>query len=486
MPSSDLTRRVEESIRERKLFRSGQRILVAVSGGLDSVVLLHLLAQLSAPQRWRLTVAHFNHRLRGRSSDADERLVKMTAQNLGCRFVAGRADVRAFARRHGLSVEMAARKLRHDFLARAARRRKIPTVALAHHADDQLELFFLRLLRGSSGEGLAGMKWRNPSPSDASVELVRPLLGTPKAALRRCATAHGLAWREDATNALVEFQRNRIRHRLLPWLRRNFGGAPEKTVARLMEIVGAESEFVAQAAEAWLAHRIAASRASRRAGPAGDQSHLVSHMPFDGLPVAVQRRCLQLQLLRLRLAPDFELIEQLRREPDRAVSVGPNCGVRRDETGLVALHRPARPERKGRKSGGDSARLRLQASAGKAVFGGVQFAWQIRATRGARRGKPEAGREFFDADKTGRRVMLRHWRAGDRFQPAGMVAAVKLQDLFTNRKIPRAQRHRLVVAEAENGAVFWVEGLRIAEHFKLDKQTRQRLKWAWKRLAPAG
>ena len=89
----------------------------------------------------------------------------------------------SLARAQRLSLEMAARKLRHDFLARTARRRHIPIVALAHHADDQLELFFLRLLRGSGGEGLAGMKWRNPSPSDAEVQLVRPLLDQPKAVL---------------------------------------------------------------------------------------------------------------------------------------------------------------------------------------------------------------------------------------------------------------------------------------------------------------
>ena len=151
------------------------------------MVLLHVLRSLARRHGWRLTAAHFNHQLRGRSSDADERLVKRTEAKLGVPLAVEQGDVRQFARKSKLSVEMAARKLRHDFLARIARLEKIHTIALAHHADDQTELFFLRLFRGSGVAGLAGMKWCGPSPSDRGVELARPLLGQSKAELREFA-----------------------------------------------------------------------------------------------------------------------------------------------------------------------------------------------------------------------------------------------------------------------------------------------------------
>src|SRR6185312_8210942 len=133
-------------------------------------VLLQVLHALSKKNRWRITVAHLNHQLRGRSSDADERLVIRVAKKMGVAVVASRTDVKKLAQTGKLSLEMAARKARHEFLAQTAARLNISHIALAHHADDQVELFFLRLFRGAGSEGLAGMKWRGPSPADRRIQ----------------------------------------------------------------------------------------------------------------------------------------------------------------------------------------------------------------------------------------------------------------------------------------------------------------------------
>ncbi len=182
------------------------------------MVLLEVLRRLAHANRWKLTVAHFNHQLRGRASEADEKFMARITEEWDLPMVVGRAPVRTFAARHGLSLEMAARGLRHEFLARSACNRGVETIALAHHADDQVELFFLRLLRGAGGEGLAGMKWSSPSPSDPAITLIRPLLGCAKAELRLFAEQQSLTFREDASNASLDFLRNRIRHELLPLL----------------------------------------------------------------------------------------------------------------------------------------------------------------------------------------------------------------------------------------------------------------------------
>jgi tRNA(Ile)-lysidine synthase len=428
-------------------------VLVAVSGGVDSMVLLSILHSLAVKGEWALSVAHFNHQLRGRSSDLDEKLVRQTAEALKLPVSVGRADVKALAQKSRLSLEMAARKLRHEFLAKVARDGGIATIALAHHADDQVELFFLRLLRGAGGEGLAGMKWISPSPMDKGIALIRPLLDVPKTALEEFAREVGIKFRADATNRSLAVPRNRVRNELLPLLRAHYQPGLTKTVLRVMKIVGAEADLVGDQAVQWLAG---------------------SPIRFADLPVAVQRRVIQGQLPELGLPVDFDLVEQLRRSADTTVSVGLNLTVARDAAARVKLlEKPAAVEFRD-----DELPVNISGRAGELTFAGIKMQWKLVKIGKFAPMAPKPGREVFDADRIGPSVVLRHWRPGDRFQPLGMKSAIKLQDLFTNAKIPRERRRKLLVATAR-GEIFWVEGLRIAEGFKITEGTKRGLFWHW-------
>lgn len=488
---------VSETVRQRGLLAAGQGVVLAVSGGLDSMVLLHIMHGLAELHGWKITVAHFNHQLRGRSSNADESLVQRVAHSLGIACVPGQADVRAHAREHKLSLEMAARKLRHEFLARTARDQKVENVALAHHADDQVELFFLRLLRGSGGLGLGGMKWRSKSPADPGIQLIRPLLEQSKQRLRAYAQEHRIEFREDASNASLDFQRNRVRHELLPLIKRWYQPGLVEAVLRSMELVGAEADFALETARGWLAEHLERSGSTPGRVPAkprqkrasGPKNPSLAATQFSNLPVAVQRWVLHLQLVELGLHSEFELIERLRGYPGRSVSVspGPVAGeaaavlsparsVVRDASGRVQLLQAGRAEFRG-----ESLELPLVGRAGEVAFANVKLQWKLQARRGVST-PARGGREYFDAEEVGSRLILRHWRPGDRFQPIGLDRAAKLQDIFTNLRIPSERRRELLVATTARGEIFWVEGVRIGERFKLRQRTKHRLQWCWQRV----
>lgn len=427
------------------------------------MVLLNLLHTLAPRHDWRLSVAHLNHCLRGRASDADEALVRRAAKALSIPISTRRVDVAGLARKEKVSIEMAARRARHDFLACTAVDFRAGAVVLAHHSDDQVELFFLRLLRGSGLESLSGMKWRNPSSANSAVELIRPLLAESKAALVQYAKRHGIAFREDASNRSLDFQRNRIRHELLPLLRSHYQPALDRVIARFMELAGAETELSRAAAARWLKK------------PSRD---------FGNTPVAVQRRIIQSQLPSLGVTADFELIERLRLNPGSPVAVAPGKVVRLDADGFLRACAGVPLRKRVDQSDSDSMVVNLTGKPRTVVrFAGLTLSWRFRqlSTKSCRF-EHTPGLEVFDADRVGSSIQLRHWRPGDRFQPIGMTRPVKLQDLFVNLKIPRERRGTLVVAATGSGELFWVEELRISERFKVTRGTTRRLHWSWKRL----
>jgi tRNA(Ile)-lysidine synthase len=273
-------------------FPPGARYLIAVSGGRDSVALLHWLISLGYE---RLIVCHLNHRLRGRSSDGDARFVKRVAANYKIDFEPGSANVRALAKIKKISLETAAREARYAFFAETARRRRCRTIFLAHHADDLVETFLFNLMRGAGLTGLAATRDVSTRRVDGvELTIVRPLLSVWRKDVDDYVLVHGLRFREDATNKNVAPMRNRIRNRIIPYLEKTFGRNIRQNIWRTATIAAEEDKWIDSGLPALTDAKLSAAK-------------------LRMLPVAVQRRAI-LKWLRAQNVSDvgFDIIETVR------------------------------------------------------------------------------------------------------------------------------------------------------------------------------
>ena len=268
------------------------RYLIGVSGGRDSTSLLHWLVELGYR---KLIVCHLNHQLRGRSSQADARFVEKFSDKYGVGFELVVANVGVLAKRKNMSIETAAREARYEFFAKTARRRNCKIIFLAHHADDLVETFLINLFRGAGSAGLAAMRETSTRRIDCvDLTIVRPFLGVWRKEIDDYVGKHRLRFREDATNRSLNPLRNRIRHRVIPYLEKALGRNIRQNIWRTAMIAAEE--------EKWIESEIR------------DSTHAdLSVAKLRALPVALQRRAI-LKWLRAQNVSDigFDVIERVR------------------------------------------------------------------------------------------------------------------------------------------------------------------------------
>jgi tRNA(Ile)-lysidine synthase len=288
--------------RYRRDFPTSARYLIGVSGGRDSVALLHWLINLGYK---KLIVCHLNHQLRGRSSDADARFVEKLAATYRADFERGTANVRALAKKKKRSIETAAREARYSFFAKAARRHRCHTIFLAHHADDLVETFLLNLARGAGLTGLAAMREISTRRVDKlTLTIVRPTLSVWRTEIDDYVREHRLKFREDASNENLLPMRNRLRNRIIPYLEKTLGRNIRQNLWRTATIAADE--------ENWIDNQLPASTDANLSVP-----------KLRASPVALQRRTI-LKWLRAQNISEvgFDVIERVRSllDPDARVA----------------------------------------------------------------------------------------------------------------------------------------------------------------------
>jgi tRNA(Ile)-lysidine synthase len=286
----------------RRRFRPNERYLVGLSGGRDSVALLHWLSDCGYKN---LICCHLNHQLRGRASDADARFVEKLAAKYDVDLVVGLANVRALASKQKLSIEAAAREARYKFFAQVATRKSVRTIFLAHHADDVVESFLINLFRGSGTTGLGAIREVSKRCfDDTDLTIVRPFLGSWRSQIDDYVRKHRLKFREDVSNNDLALFRNRIRRQIIPYLEKAIGRNIRHSIWRAAIIAAAEEDWIE-------------TQLPNATGPE------LSVLELRKLPVAFQRREI-LKWLRLRKIPNvgFDVVENIRSllDPDARVA----------------------------------------------------------------------------------------------------------------------------------------------------------------------
>lgn len=503
---SGLVARVAETIERHALCAPGDRVVIGVSGGADSLALLHALLTLRERLDIALHVATLDHGLRGAAGAADADFVRRTALGWGLPVTVGRADVAHIARSHRLSVEEAARQVRYTFLLRVACQVGAARVAVGHQRDDQAETVLMHLLRGSGLSGLRGMLPATPlsdyhlledaaiacdppldgppAAPDAWPVLIRPLLGLSRQEIDEYITAQGLTPRLDATNQDTTYFRNRLRHEVLPLLE-TLNPNVRELLARTADVLRADAELVRAAGEAAWAWVL------RGATP---DSIVLDRAIWDGLPLSSQRHILRAAVWRLRPALRDVTFEHVERA--LAVSAGGQVGARATLPGGLTLRVGydaliIASERAGAVEVGDDAPALPGERAGPAFGPGEQVevacgAWVF----SARPLLPDDDLPALHADPltaalvvpAGARLWLRARRPGDRFRPRGMGGrSQKLSDTLINLRVPAGWRDRVPLLVVDDAIAWFVApaagGLRarVAEPFAVPGDPAQRI-----------
>lgn len=452
----DLLDRVRTTLRRHDLARPDTRVLVALSGGPDSVALAWVLHALQASGDLLLAgVAHVNHQLRDGAAE-DQAFCAALADRLGLPFDATAVDVRALSAQGGMSIEAAAHTARHRALIEAATRLKADRVALGHTLDDQAETVLLRLLRGAGSKGLAGMHPRNGF-------FVRPFLHLRRAQLRELLVAGGHHFRLDPSNEDRSIPRNRIRADLLPLLEREFN-------PRVVEVLGVEAEL---AREDWRYLETTAESLLGVAAIADKDAWRVDATQIVAAPVAVARAALRILMERSSGGRPIGL-----RHVERALML---CGGRGGPLDLPG-HRMERIgdavvlTSRGRQRGRATASAAWASAYPLAVPGETRVP-EAACAISAQFGALDAGSALLltgrgdaaavSADRVSGPLGVRSRRPGDRLRLPGLAGRKKLQDLFVDRKVPRDQRDRVPLVVDRQDRIVWVPGHAVANEFRV-------------------
>jgi tRNA(Ile)-lysidine synthase len=468
-----LFNQVRKTIETYSMLAQGDHLLVAVSGGPDSVALLHVLANFADEYRLRLTVAHLNHGIRGAEARREEEFVRHLSAEMGMAFISKTVDIRSLQKQkgRGRSLEEIGREERYRFLDEAAEGCGAGKIATGHHRDDQAETILIHLLRGSGPEGLKGILPVRDG------RLIRPLLDVGRAEIREFLRREGLAYMTDSSNLNPVFLRNRIRNGLIPALTTRYNPQLVAGLCHTAGIIRREDDYlqgvVRRIIDQW---GIAA----------GGEEIAVPLAHFHHLHEALQGRIIKLLLetaVPLRNGIGYRHIEAVlelsRKAGARCLSLDLPSRIRVErERDVLRIRKEGERKARGRDRKTSQSRFEYRVEIPATIYlneiDKVIYFERIEKPN-LREMKKRPQTAFMDYERMNPPLILRNVRPGDKIDLFGMSGTKNLKEYFIDRKIPGPLRGKIPIL-VDSLSVIWIAGQRISERVRVTKQTKKVLK----------
>lgn len=458
--------KVRKTIETKNLLEDGDRVLVCVSGGPDSMALLHVLMELRGQYDIEIFVAHLNHALRGRAANTDADFVRKAAADLGLMFIAEKIDVKKIAESQKTSIEEAARDARYGFYSRAAKKLNATKIATGHTLDDQAETVLMRLLKGAGSLGLSGIPYKRRL---GDIWVVRPLLDIPRTEIEKYLKRNAVYSRTDASNLQMVYLRNKIRNVLIPVLEKDFNPNVKAALSSIASTLSDESSYLAGLASKKI-KRI--SRLTKKGLEFRIKDFTKEHIALQRIMARQIIAALKGDLKSITYKHWLCIESILKTSERKKVSLPGGIkavkdnkkitfSVSRRETGAAAGFRK-------------EIILRIP---GRVVIPelGVKISAEIIRQYPDFLKKKDKNIEYANGDLVKSHLIIRVRRKGDRMKPLGMKSHKKLQDIFVDDKIAYECRSRVPIVLSGN-KILWAAGVKLSDEFRLKEDTGRILK----------
>lgn len=447
--------KVLKTIKENNMFDAGDKVIVAVSGGPDSIALLHILHSLRSELKIKVYAAHVNHCLRGADADEDEEYVRKFCANLKIEFRSKRVDINKLSQLKNISSESAGREARYSYFGDLKKEFGAQKIAIAHNANDQAETILMRIMRGTGIEGLVGIK---PVRDDI---FVRPLINVMRNDIEEYCTNENLNPRIDKTNLETIYSRNKVRLELIPYIEENFNKDIIKGLNRFSDTMRIDSEYL----------ELIAKEKYKKYCDIHEGKVIISKKVFldhEAIVTRVIRLSLNTlcgNLCNFERVHIYDVIDIQRNSTGKQLNL-PNNVLVSNSYGDIVIEKSKKESSKIHKG---EYMLQLGMNELKNIKSKVRL--QLINVEDGIDFKGKNLIKYFDYAKVKGDITLRYRKDGDRFKPLGMSGSKKLKDLFIDLKIPKDKRDTIPLI-CFNNDIGWVVGYRESELFKVDKNTK--------------